>query len=297
MWSVAAVLAAAVVIALPAESPAKPRGPVSGFGSATERGVADPIAQAPTPGAPAPGPGQAEPVVGGLSSSSVGVLVVDGGRHQCTASVVASRSQRLVATAAHCVWLEGAWRVEGAYFIPGYASGEEPYGRWPVQTAWVPKAWQQARSPIDDVAAETDFAFASLAPVQGRRAEEVLGAQGIRFSTPERFNTAALGYPAVGAYDGQSLQACEGGARTEDFAGAGRDEIAGQVLVLACDMTEGASGGPWLSGPDPASGRGQVIGVISGGDDADLVSPKFGPEARQLYDTADTAAAAAGSAA
>ncbi|MBW0102935.1 serine protease [Pseudonocardia sp. KRD291] len=290
VWPAAAVLAASVVIALPADSPAGPVGLVSGFGSATERGVADPIPQAPTPG-------RADPVVGGLSSSSVGVLVVDGGRHQCTASVVASRSQRLVATAAHCVWLDDAWRVEGAYFIPGYASGEEPHGRWPVETAWVPKAWQQARSPIADVAAETDFAFASLAPVQGRLAEEVLGAQGIRFSTPDRFNVAALGYPAVGRYDGQSLQACDGGARTEDFVGAGRDEVAGQVLVMTCDMTEGASGGPWLSGPDPASGRGQVIGVVSGGDDADLVSPKFGAEARELYDTADTAAAAAGSAA
>ncbi|WP_130295355.1 trypsin-like serine peptidase [Pseudonocardia sediminis] len=232
----------------------------------------------------------AQPLVGGLAASTVGVLVVDGGRHQCSASVVASRSRRLLATAAHCVWLDDAWQVDGAVFIPGYASGEEPFGRWPVQTAWVPKAWQAARSPIDDVAAETDVAFVSLAPVDGRLAEEVLGAQGIRFFTPDRLTVAALGYPAIGAYDGQSLQACTGAARTEDFVGGSSTQVAGQVLVMTCDMTEGASGGPWLTGPDPASGRGQVIGVVSGGNDTDLLSPKFGAAAEDLYNTADTAA-------
>ena len=53
-------------------------------------------------------------------------------------------------------------------------------------------------------------------------------------------------------------------------------------------MTEGASGGPWLTGPHSATGLGQVIGVVSGGVGPDLVSIRFGAEAEQVYRDADT---------
>ncbi|WP_060633902.1 hypothetical protein [Pseudonocardia sp. EC080610-09] len=99
---------------------------------------------------------------------------------------------------------------------------------------------------------------------------------------------AALGYPSLGSYDGQSLRGCTGDAAVEPFARA-TAAIPGEVLALDCDMTEGASGGPWLVGPDAASGRGQVVGVVSGGDDTALVSPRFGPVARGVYDAADSA--------
>ena len=286
-WStvpVAAVAAVALACVLPAaDSRSEPA--VVGFGAAAAWGAAAPT----PPGADGPPQrGQAGPVVGGLSASSVGVLVVDGGRHQCSAAVVASRSRRLLATAAHCVWLDGAWRVDGAVFIPGWASGEEPYGRWAVDTAYLPPAWQEANSPIEDVAAETDFAFVSLLPRDGHLPEQVLGAQGIRFSPGGRVEVAALGYPAMGSYDGQSLRGCVGEAVVEDFP-RDPDHAPGQVLALDCDMTEGASGGPWLAGPDAAAGRGQVIGVVSGGDDTALVSPVFDEDAQRIYTAADTA--------
>ncbi|WP_226367302.1 serine protease [Pseudonocardia sp. ICBG162] len=231
--------------------------------------------------------------MGGLAATSVGVLVVDGGRHQCSATVVASHSRRVLATAAHCVWLDGAWRVDGALFIPGYAAGEEPLGRWAVDTAYVPPAWQEANSPIEDVAAPTDYAFVTLLPRDGVAPEQVLGAQGIRFTTPDthpdtRLPVAALGYPATGIYDGQSLRGCDGQATVQPFDRP--DRPSGQVLALSCDMTEGASGGPWLAGPDAAAGRGQVIGVVSGGDDTTLVSPRFDDTARTVYEAADSAA-------
>lgn len=284
---IALVITAAVALA--SWTPDAPQGArVVGLGSAVQWGSADPS----TPiTLAAPGPpvqGQAGPVVGGLSATSVGVLVVDGGRHQCSAAVVASRSRRVLATAAHCVWLAGEWRVDGAFFIPGYAAGEEPLGRWTVDTAYVPPAWQQIDSPINDVAADTDFAFVTLLPRDGVLPEQVLGAQGIRFSTPDRLPVAALGYPATGAYDGQSLRGCDGPAAVETFARPARD--GGQVLAMTCDMTEGASGGPWLAGPDAAAGRGQVVGVVSGGDATQLVSPRFGAAAREIYEAADSAA-------
>lgn len=287
--SVAIAATVTAALALASWTSDAPQGArVVGLGSAAPWGSADPR----TPTAPlAPAPpvqGQAGPVVGGLSATSVGVLVVDGGRHQCSAAVVASRSRRVLATAAHCVWLDGGWRVDGAFFIPGYAAGEEPLGRWTVDTAYVPPAWQQIDSPINDVAADTDFAFVTLLPRDGVLPEQVLGAQGIRFSTPDRLPVAALGYPATGVYDGQSLRGCDGPAAVETFTRPDRD--GGQVLAMTCDMTEGASGGPWLAGPDAAAGRGQVVGVVSGGDATQLVSPRFGAAAREVYEAADSAA-------
>lgn len=289
---VAIAATAAAAFALASWTSDAPQGArVVGLGSAAPWGSADPRTPT-TPTTPtAPGPpvqGQAGPVVGGLAATSVGVLVVDGGRHQCSAAVVASRSRRLLATAAHCVWLGGAWRVDGAFFIPGYAAGEEPHGRWAVDTAYVPPAWQEANSPISDVAAPTDFAFVTLLPRNGVLPEQALGAQGIRFTTDSLLPVAALGYPATGVYDGQSLRGCDGDAAVQPFDRPGRPS--GQVLALTCDMTEGASGGPWLTGPDAARGRGQVIGVVSGGDDTTLVSPRFDEAARTVYEAADSAA-------
>ncbi|ANY10866.1 hypothetical protein AFB00_31240 (plasmid) [Pseudonocardia sp. HH130630-07] len=278
------------VIALASWTSDAPQGDrVVGLGSAAPWGSAGPSTPTALAAPRPPVQGQAGPVVGGLSATSVGVLVVDGGRHQCSAAVVASRSRRLLATAAHCVWLDGGWRVDGAFFIPGYAAGEEPYGRWAVDTAYVPPAWQQANSPIDDVAAPTDFAFVTLLPRDGVLPEQVLGAQGIRFTAPDRqIPVAALGYPATGIYDGQSLRGCDGDAAVQPFDRP--DRPSGQVLALTCDMTEGASGGPWLAGPDAARGRGQVVGVVSGGDDTTLVSPRFDDTARAVYEAADSAA-------
>lgn len=283
---VAAVVAVVLACVLPAsDSPTGPR--IAGLQVTAPGPAGD------GPGGGLPVRGQAGPIVGGLSASSVGVLVVDGGRHQCSAAVVASQSRRLLATAAHCVWLDGAWRLDGAHFIPGWAGGEEPYGRWAVDTAFLPPAWQQANSPIEDVAADTDFAFVSLLPREGRLPEQVLGAQGVRWTVGEQVEVAALGYPALGSYDGQSLRGCIGSAAVEEFARE-PDQPAGRVLAMDCDMTEGASGGPWLTGPDAPDGRGQLVGVVSGGDDTSLVSPLFDEAARTIYDAADSASLTGG---
>lgn len=283
-----AVMAVAVSVVL-WSSGAPSGGRVVGLGSVGPWGSADPR----PPGQVLPVRGEAGPVVGGLSSSSVGVLVVDGGQRQCSATVVASGSDRLLATAAHCVWLGGKWRVDGATFIPGYAAGEEPFGRWTVDTAFVPQAWQKANSPIEDVAVDVDVAFVSLLPRDGVLPEQALGAQGITWSAPDAAEVAALGYPSLGSYDGQSLRGCMGSASTRPFA---RATAAGQrdVLALDCDMTEGASGGPWLMGPDAARGRGQVVGVVSGGGGPALVSPRFGATAREVYAAADSASRLSG---
>lgn len=252
-------------------------------------------------GAPAKRPdgGHAVPLAAGSASSTFGVLVVDGGEHQCSAAVVASDSRRLISTAAHCVWIEGQWTLDGAYFVPRFTTGREPWGRWAVEGAWVPRTWQEANSPIEDVASAHDVAFVRLAESpSGELAEDVLGSQGIWFGAPATSTVTAVGYPAAGAFDGQRLEACTGAAHVEQSAeqtsgkrdGSAGARAGGEVLVIDCDMTEGASGGPWLVGPRAQTGWGQVVGVISGGSGPELVSARFGPEAEEVYHAADTGA-------
>jgi hypothetical protein len=58
---------------------------------------------------------------------------------------------------------------------------------------------------------------------------------------------------------------------------------------IACAMTEGGSGGPWLSEFDPRTGLGVISGVTTfrySGQDRPLYSAGLGPVAQALYERA-----------
>jgi hypothetical protein len=58
---------------------------------------------------------------------------------------------------------------------------------------------------------------------------------------------------------------------------------------IACAMTEGGSGGPWLSEFDPRTGLGVISGVTTfrySGQDRLLYSAGLGPVAQALYERA-----------
>ncbi len=83
--------------------------------------------------------------VGALfTTSSMGKL----GRHFCTATMVHSDHGDLAVTAAHCM----TNRRGKIAFVPGYASGREPYGTWTVTAVYANAAWVSAKDPDDDVA-------------------------------------------------------------------------------------------------------------------------------------------------
>ncbi|KYH43418.1 trypsin-like serine protease [Branchiibius sp. NY16-3462-2] len=71
-----------------------------------------------------------------------------GGQHTCTATVLASPSQDLIITAAHCLNGTGA----GWTFVPGYDKGNAPYGVWNVTAAYVRPLWQSQQSSLADIA-------------------------------------------------------------------------------------------------------------------------------------------------
>jgi hypothetical protein len=160
-------------------------------------------------------------------------------------------------------------------FVPGYRDGFRPFGSWTARRLFAPTAWTE-RGNIDH-----DVGFAVLDTRNGQHLTDIVGAQPIAFNAPRGQYSYSFGYPALGQYDGDSLFFCRGKAKSDRYGS--RDQ------GLPCDMTDGSSGGPWLSRFDAATGAGVLTSVNSFGYDGmpDVMwGPYFDDAVRGVYDTA-----------
>lgn len=204
----------------------------------------------------------------------------------CTATVVSSSTGSVAVTAAHCVYWPAAGPMAGAFpshgwvaldeFIPGRTGDATPYGRWQIERAWVDSRWRDT----GDIA--YDVAFLLIRPLNGRSIQDVVGSQGIAFTTPAAGTAVtALGYPVEAPFDGRSLRRCWTSAVVVD-------RNAENALTMPCAMTPGSSGGPWLTGFDAAAGAGTVVAVTSFHDETGLLSARsLGDIGYPLYQAAD----------
>jgi V8-like Glu-specific endopeptidase len=204
-------------------------------------------------------------------SSAVGPLFQSrlGGRHSCTASVVASPGGNLLVTAAHCIRGGGGYRT-GLVFAPGYLDGRAPHGVWKVSAMFVDREWASSGDPDDDVG------FIVLRPLGGRDVADVTGANTLGLNAPFGEVVTVSGYPS----DSGRPVVCTGRASRHS---------AHQMRFDCGGFTGGTSGGPWVTR------SGQVVGVIGGyqrGGYTSSVSysPRFGDRVRALYDTAAASA-------
>ncbi|MFD1663274.1 trypsin-like serine peptidase [Streptomyces caeni] len=200
------------------------------------------------------------------ASSRIGPLfgtsgALEGG-HFCTASVVHSERRDLIITAAHCLGGGGP-----LWFVPGYRNGRAPYGVWKVTGTYVADAWSH------DQDEDSDVGFATLAPLDGARVEDVVGAN--RFAAGRKTGATALtvtGYPNSRETPIACVNKPTASSRTQQ-----RIECPG--------FTSGTSGSPWVNG------YGELVGVLGGheqGGDTPGVSYSvvLGNEAEALYRTA-----------
>jgi hypothetical protein len=207
-------------------------------------------------------------------------FTLDGTDYACSGSVVDGASTDVVVTAGHCVSDgTGGW-AQNWTFIPGYAQGKAPLGAYPARMFVVAGPWADGADEDDDVA----FVAVGPARVGGalRHVADVAGGQPIAFGSPSR-RADVFGYPAVPPFTGARLDYCAGPVVPDPY-GAADDGI-------ACAMTEGDSGGPWLSGFDPRTGLGTITGVSSfkySGAGRTLYSPDLGPVAQALYTRAES---------
>jgi hypothetical protein len=206
-------------------------------------------------------------------------FTLDGADYACSASTVGGANPSVVVTAAHCVSDgAGGWATNWT-FVPGYTGGQAPYGRYTAKTFFVSGRWVSGADEDDDVAF---VALRPSVPASGSRAVgAVVGSQPIAFGYRSP-SAAVFGYPAAPPYTGARLDYCTGRVTPDPYGGADAG--------LPCAMTEGDSGGPWLSGFDAHTGTGVITGVTSfkySGQARTLYSANLGPIAQALYNRAE----------
>ncbi|UQI45409.1 peptidase [Streptomyces sp. HU2014] len=201
----------------------------------------------------------------------------DGADTWCTATAVKSGNRSVVMAAGHCV-RRGASPFNtymDLVFVPGYAKGSRPYGAFPVRATVTPKSWAEE--------SRTDIAALTVDPVGGRRLTDVVGGQPVGFDRAPAGAVTSFGYPATRPQRGEELLHCSGPAEA-----APDDE-----WRMPCDMSGGASGGPWLADFDARSGLGTLVSVNSHGDALEgsttMSGPALGAAARQVYERAQRA--------
>ena len=196
--------------------------------------------------------------------------------HFCTASVVDSKRENLIMTAAHCVYTSGySVNIE---FVPGYHNGYRPYGTWLIQAVVVAKGWRQRHDP------DLDLAFLTVVPPggSGRPIQRVTGGLQLGIDRGYYHWIRLIGYnDAV--------------ADPVRCANHSLEFRAGQMEFYCHGYRDGTSGGPWVIGLT-SRGGGTLFGVIGGyeeGGDYDWASysPTFGASALGLYRQAEATAA------
>lgn len=195
----------------------------------------------------------------------------------CSANAVISKNKSTIMTAGHCITMGGK-QYENIIFVPGYNNGNSPYGRWTAKWAFATPQWADDNDDVHDVA--TIIAN----PLNGQFLTEVVGGSGLEFNREPGYSEDpdlpppygqfyTFGYP--GNFDkGQTLTYCSGD--TSFFA---------EYPAISCNMTGGASGGPWFLNFDESSGMGIQNSVnhatFLGGA---ILGSYFGEDAEALYE-------------
>ncbi|MEU7740829.1 peptidase [Nonomuraea sp. NPDC049158] len=198
----------------------------------------------------------------------------EGGNASCSGTAVTSANESVVMTAGHCVKIDGAAHRNWV-FIPGFDNGRRPFGTWVASRMLTTQQWNANEDINFDIAAVV------VAPLQGRTLTDVVGGQGVAFNQPRQRQMFSFGYPAAPPFDGSRLIYCSGRAFN--------DTVMTRDQGLRCNMTGGASGGPWFQGFNEATGLGWLNSVNSFKYDFApdfMFGPFFGNEAMAVYQAA-----------
>jgi hypothetical protein len=230
-----------------------------------------------------------------LQASGKVYFEMGGGAWVCSGSVANdSRSgYSLVLTAGHCAYDE----VDGAFatnwlFIPNFdgaptfTCANTVYGCWTAQALVVHRGYATAGG-FNTQATVHDFAFAVVGPggKTNSQLDATVGSFPIAFSGVSAGNTLyAFGYPAAGKYHGNDLVYCSGPI----FADSNNSNL---TWGMACGMTGGSSGGPWLSSFSTGTGIGTLSSLNSYGYSGvkNMYGPKFNANTQAVYNAANSA--------
>jgi V8-like Glu-specific endopeptidase len=220
-----------------------------------------------------------------------------GGAWVCSGAVATdSRSgYSLVLTAGHCVVdadtgeFATMWMFIPAFDLsPTFTCGSTQFGCW-TATALVARQEFATAGGFNDQAVRHDWAFAVVAG-GGKTANANLqldatvgGSFALDATAGVGQTMTALGYPAAGKYRGKNLVYCQGPVGTD----AGTDDT---TYSMACGMTGGSSGGPWLTNASAGFGA-KLKSLNSYGYSGvkNMYGPIFNNKTTQSYNAANGA--------
>ncbi|WP_163506429.1 trypsin-like serine peptidase [Fodinicola acaciae] len=194
----------------------------------------------------------------------------------CSGNAVTSGNKSVVITAGHCVKLGGNFHTKWT-FVPAYNNGNAPYGTWSARATMSTPQWVASEDINYDVGA------AVVNQLNGKSLTDVVGGQGVAFNQAKNAAMYAFGWPAADPYDGTKMIYCSGNTF---------NALISDGIGMTCDMTGGASGGPWFRSFNESTGTGLLNSVNS--YKINLVSiwmfgPYFGADAQNLYNKAQAA--------
>jgi hypothetical protein len=219
-----------------------------------------------------------------------------GGAWVCSGTVVqdGTSGRSIVATAGHCAIDEttGEFATNWEFIpdfdaAPTFSCGSTKFGCWVADALVVDRGFASAGG-FNTQATVNDWAFAVVSG-GGKSGTAQLDATvaplPISFAGLSSGATvASFGYPAAGKYHGNDLSYCLGNVF--------RDSLNSNLTWgLACDMTGGSSGGPWLTGFNASTGVGTLSSVNSYGYSGlkNLYGPQFNSATQQTFNAAKTA--------
>lgn len=232
----------------------------------------------------------------GVTVRTVGKLVTeldDGQYGVCSGAIVNSPSGSVIATAAHCVISpEHPEPPSRAWFAPDYdrlGPQRAIDDGWQVVTHHTPPGWDVER-PLSDILPH-DYAFVTVEQRSGRTIQDAYGGNELAYAPiDQKREVTPLGYPIRPTDDSSPLAACSGTAEVLTAETAHTANVGG-LLLGSCDLSQGASGGPWLQDFDETRESGTLVGVMSvGSGDGEVLGRPY-PDAagRKLLAKANAA--------
>jgi V8-like Glu-specific endopeptidase len=236
-----------------------------------------------------------------LKASGKVYFVMGASAYVCSGSVVndsrnGASGKSLVLTAGHCAYDETNHAFATNWlFIPDYDDGptlsncnNTAYGCWTSEGLFVHNGFATAGG-FNTQATIHDWAFAVVgnggkAGASSPQLDATVGSFGITYSgISSSQKLYAFGYPAAGKYHGNDLTYCAGNIITDNL----NDDL---TWGMACGMTGGSSGGPWLSSFTESTGIGTLSSLNSYGYSGikNMYGPKFNSETQAVYNAANT---------
>jgi V8-like Glu-specific endopeptidase len=221
------------------------------------------------------------------------LFTMDGSNWVCSGSAVndSRTTFALVLTAGHCAYDEtnGAFATNWIYVpsfdtSPTFTCAQATYGCWTAQGLVVDSGFATAGG-FNTQATVHDFAMAIVG--NGTNGTQLdaspRGSYPIAYPAISTGNTVhAFGYPAAGRYKGKDLTYCTG----PTFNDANNGNL---TWGIACNMTGGSSGGPWL-GSFTQAGGGTLTSLNSYGYSglSNMYGPKFNSNTQAVFTRANS---------